>query len=123
MFGFLLKIGIVAIFIGGLGFVVVTKKDSLPSPSNFKADVLDTVNNIDTKQVAQNLSDTLDGLVSNQKSDSAVVLGAKISNESIGKIVDTLQSLPPEQVNQIKSLLCAPLNSVPTETPQPSSTP
>jgi len=56
----------------------------------------------------KDISAALDSLVTHPDKDSPVVLGVKITNESIGKLVDVIQGLPPEQVNQIKQVICAP---------------
>lgn len=118
MFGFLLKIAIIAAVVGGVGYLIQSKKGSLP---NLKLDLQNTLNNFDTRKVVANLTSSLDSLVLNPESKSPVALGAKISNESIGKVVDSLQSLPPDQISQIKTVLCAPI-TIPTPSVSPSPT-
>jgi hypothetical protein len=45
----------------------------------------------------------LDSLVTHPDPNSPVVLGVKISNDSLSTVVDVIRSLPPDQINQIKS--------------------
>ncbi len=107
MFGFLLKIGLVAVIVAGVGGVAYTKKGNLPSPDTIKTELAASIKNFDSKRVAENVSASLDTLVSNPSSNSPVVLGVKITNDSINSVVDTLQNLPPDQMAQIKSVICS----------------
>jgi hypothetical protein len=53
----------------------------------------------------------LDSLVTHPDPNSPVVLGVKISNDSLSTVVDVIRSLPPDQINQIKSALCTPVST------------
>ena len=119
MLGFLTKVIFLAILVGGIGMFVVNRTGSIPTPESLKAEVENTIKNFDTKTVTSNLSASLDALVTNPDSNSPVVLGVKISNDSLNKIVDTIQSLPPEQVEQVRDILC----NFSTPTPAASPTP
>lgn len=119
MLGFLIKIATLGAIVAGIGFVITKQTGSLPTPESLKAEVEHTIKNFDTKTVTSNLSASLDSLVTNPESNSPVVLGVKISNESIGKVVDALQGLPPEQIDQIRSVIC----SFPSPSPSPIQSP
>jgi len=109
MIGFLLKIAIVAGIVVGLGYYVQTKYGRIPHPEEFVLGVKDEISKVDVNNVGKNISSSLDALVANKSSTSPVVLGVKITNDSLSTVVDTIQKLPPDQVNQIKSAICAPL--------------
>ncbi len=118
MFGFLIKLIIVTTVIGGIvGYVAVKTKqspkevvlsaqsqiESLAKPEKYQ----DMIKNIDTKVLLSKVGQTLDNLVTNQTKDSPVVLGLKVTNESLGVITDVLQKLPNDQLQQIRSVVCA----------------
>ena len=118
MFGFLIKLILVTAVIGGIvGYVAVKTEqspkevvlsaqsqiESLAKPEKYQ----DIIKNIDTKVLLSKVSETLDNLVTNQTKDSPVVLGLKVTNESLGAITDVLQKLPTEQLEQIRSVVCA----------------
>ena len=67
----------------------------------------DIIKNIDTKVLLSKVGETLDNIVTNQTKDSPVVLGLKVTNESLGAITDVLQKLPTEQLQQIRTVVCA----------------
>lgn len=118
MFGFLIKLVLMIAVIGGIvGYLAVKNKQSpkevvlsaqsqiegLAKPEKYQ----DIIKNIDTKVLLSKVSETLDNLVTNQTKDSPVVLGLKVTNESLGAITDVLQKLPTEQLEQIRSVVCA----------------
>ncbi len=118
MFGFLIKLILVTAVIGGIvGYVAVKTEqspkevvlsaqsqiESLAKPEKYQ----DIIKNIDTKVLLSKVSETLDNLVTNQTKDSPVVLGLKVTNESLGAITEVLQKLPTEQLEQIRSVVCA----------------
>src|SRR3989344_7003889 len=118
MFGFLIKLIIVTAVIGGIvGYVAVKTKQSpkevvlsaqsqienLAKPEKYQ----DIIKNIDTKVLLSKVGETLDNIVTNQTKDSPVVLGLKVTNESLGAITDVLQKLPTEQLQQIITVVCA----------------
>lgn len=111
MFGLLLKLFILVAIVGGVALLVSRNKSlvaSLSNPENLKVQVRQQVSNFDTAKFTSNLGSSLDSLVTHSDSNSPVVLGVKISNDSLNTVVDVLQNLPPEQIDQIKSALCAP---------------
>lgn len=102
---------------GIVGYVAVKNKQSpkevvmgaksqienLANPENYK----EAGKKIDTKIFLSKASDMLDSLVTGGSKDSPVVLGIKISNDSIGAVTDILQKLPSDQLQQIRSVVCA----------------
>ncbi len=109
MFGFLLKVGIIAAVVASIGGFVYLRRGSLPqipSPNQWLALASESARKVDFKILAKNSSDALDNLIANPDKNSPVVLGVKITNESLGKLVDVIQGLPPEQADQIKSVVC-----------------
>lgn len=118
MFGFLIKLVIVTTVIGGIvGYVAVKTKqspkevvlstqsriESLAKPEKYQ----DIIKNIDTKVLLSKVGETLDNIVTNQTKDSPVVLGLKVTNESLSAITDVLQKLPNDQLQQIRAVVCA----------------
>lgn len=99
-----------AAVIAGGGYAYINR-DKLPQftqlaqlPSQLKLPDLKQVN---ASAAASRISSALDSLVTHPDKNSPVILGVKITNESIIKLVDVIQGLPPEQVNQIKQVICA----------------
>lgn len=121
MFGFLFKVIIMAAVVAGGGYAYINR-DKFPQlaeiaqlPSRLK---LPDLKQVDASEAGKRISSALDSLVTHPDKNSPVVLGVKITNESIGKLVDVIQGLPPEQVNQIKQVICAT-----PPTPTPNTTP
>lgn len=108
MLGFLIKIVVFAGIFAAIFGVIFLRRGSVPNPTQIIADVKHGIATADVTSIVKNLGTSLDALVTHPDKNSPVVLGVKISNDSIGAIVNTLRSLPPEQINQIKNLLCAP---------------
>lgn len=121
MFGFLFKIVLIAAVVGGIGYFVIMKKQ-LPLPgalSGVKAtdvvsklplnkEALGNIKNLNAGEVLSKVSGALDSLVTHQSGGAGpVVLGIKVSNESVSTVVDVLESLPAEQVQQIRAAFCA----------------
>ena len=122
MFGFLFKIIIVALVVIGLYSVVSVRRGSPPqipalsqitsaAQATFSRQAFSGLKNIDTSNLGKNLSQALDSLVTHPDRNSPVVLGVKITNDSLNTVVDVIQGLPPDQVDQIKNLLCSPATS------------
>jgi len=107
MFGFLLKVVLVAAVVAGIGGVIYMRRGSWPSPDSLVSDFKAAVTTVDTGTIAKNLSASLDALVT-KPANSPVVLGIQVTSESLTTLVDVLQKLPPDQVNQIKAALCEP---------------
>lgn len=118
MFGLLLKIVMMVVVVGGLvGFVSIKSNQSpkqlitnakiqvenLSKPDAYK----NLIKNINTADVILKASETLDSLVTHSSKNSPVVLGVKVTNESLGAITDILQSLPKDQLQQIRNIVCA----------------
>lgn len=105
------KIVVLVAIVTAIGGFIYLRRGSLPSlppPTQWLGIARQTAREVDFKVVAQNLSASLDNLVTHPDKNSPVVLGVKITNESIGKVVDVIQSLPPEQINEIKQAICTP---------------
>lgn len=109
MFGFLLKTIIICGVIGSVVGIIYLRRGSLPTIADaqvFLNQFKDSAKNVDTTVLAKNFSDTLDSLVTHPDRNSPVVLGVKITNDSLGKLVDVIQTLPPDQVAQVKQVIC-----------------
>lgn len=115
MFGFLFKVILVAAVVVGLVGVVYFKR-GLPLPKNIsqltsqlpnQKTLLKGVKSLDVNQVGKQLSDALDSLVTHPDKNSPVVLGVKVTNDSISTLVDVVQKLPTDQLEQIKTAICA----------------
>lgn len=121
MFGFLFKIFLVMALVVGGGYFVMSKK-GIPLPKSLtkvdagqvlsalplNKEAIMGIKNVKAESVLAQVSGALDNLVTHQSGGAGpVVLGVKVSNESVGTVVDILQSLPSEQFNQIRSALCA----------------
>lgn len=114
MFGFLLKVIIFAALVGGIGYAYVNrakypqlaKLNALSSQLN-----LAQLKTINSSNLGTRLSETLDSLVTHPDKNSPVVLGVQITNESLGKIVDVIRTLPPDQVSELKQVICSPATS------------
>lgn len=117
MFGLLLKLVVLVAIVGGGGFFVKQKFGAIPSTDQLTSMVKEQVSNVNMGTLTQNLGSSLDSLVTHPDKNSPVVLGVKISNDSLATVIDVIQKLPPDQVNQVKSMLCAP---IPTASPASS---
>lgn len=110
MFGFLLKIVLMVAMVGGVvGFVSIKSNQSpkqlvenLVKPEAYKQ----MIKNVDTGFIVSKASEALDSLVTHSGKDSPVVLGVKVTNESLGAIADVLQGLPKDQLQQIRNIVC-----------------
>lgn len=125
MLGFLFKIAIVATVVSVAGYFLFIK-----NPDTFKKVLsgnieIDVKSFLDTKVLSQikdtkpqnllsGISGGLDSLVTHNNK-SPVVLGIKITNDSLNSIIDFIQNMPPEQVDQLKAVICAPA-ATPTPT-------
>lgn len=114
MIGFLLKVFIVAAIVVG-AFSLVYLRRGIPIPKNFsdlqgqifnKETLTNTLKNVDTSQLGKQLSDALDALVTHPDKNSPVVLGVKVTNESLSTVVGVIQNLPTNQLDQIKTAIC-----------------
>lgn len=118
MFGFLIKLVLLIAIVGGVVVYGTTKYKTSPmglvlgakgqvekifQPQAFEA----AIKGVDTKQVVGQISAVLDSLVTKGSADSPMVLGLKVTNESLNAVTDVLQRLPTEQLGQIRSVLCA----------------
>lgn len=65
------------------------------------------VSGVSKEQLSENLSSSLDSLVTHASKNSPVVLGVKVTNESVGAVTDALLGLPSDKLDQIKNALCA----------------
>lgn len=123
MLGFLFKvIVVVAIVVGVLSYVgfktgnlsMATLPHDLAS-FNIKtlvsgevlANIKSQVAGVNKEQLSQNLSSSLDSLVTHASKNSPVVLGVKVTNDSVGAVTDALMGLPSDKLDQIKNALCA----------------
>lgn len=117
MFGFLLKIAVIAaLVVGGIGYLKTKNISISQLPSQFKipntSDVLSVAKSIDTAKAGKQVSDVLDALVTHPgRNLGPVVLGVQVTSESLGAISDALLKLQPEQLQQVKAILCQPVAS------------
>lgn len=126
--GFLLKIIFVTLIVVGVASFFVLRKDNLNIPLGSPRDVSfllrqaaakispGNLKNVDLSAVGQNISSVLDSIVTHPNKNSPVVLGVKITEDSLNTLVDVVQNMPPEQAAQIRSVICAPPSS-PSATP------
>lgn len=107
MFGFLFKVIIMAAVVAGGGYAYMNR-DKLPQLAELSSKIkLPDIKEVNASEAGKRISETLDNLVTHPDKNSPVILGVKITNESLGVIVDAIQKLPPDQTNQIKQILCA----------------
>lgn len=117
MFGFLLRIAVIAaLVVGGMGYLKTKNISFTQLPSQLKvpttSDVLSAAKSIDTAKAGKQVSDVLDALVTHPgRNLGPVVLGVQVTNESLGAISDALLKLKPEQLQQIQAILCQPVAS------------
>lgn len=104
----MLKVIIIVAIVGGGYFYLTSHNSKLLHPQALTTQLKDAATHVSINAVAQNLGATLDSLITHADKNSPVVLGVKISNDSLGTIVDFLQKLPPDQISQIKSAICSP---------------
>lgn len=104
------------------GYLVIKRGGSLTDipgyvaslPKTFSAQnapkLLSSLNlkSIDTTNLGAKLSDALDALVTHPDKNSPVVLGVKVTNDSISTITDVIMKLPNDQLNQIRNVVCTP---------------
>ncbi len=121
MLGFLFKIVLVAAIVAGVMGYIMMKNGNL-SLGNIKLDpnkilaqlpidksALSNFRSTNPGDIGSRLSSTLDSLVTHPgRNPGPVVLGVQISNDTIGTITDVLMGLPPDQLKQITSVVCAP---------------
>ena len=93
---------------GGYAYInrdKIPQLSQLPKLAQFAK--LPDLKQINASEAGSRISSALDSLVTHPDKNSPVILGVKITNESLGVIVDVIQKLPPDQTNQIKQILCA----------------
>src|SRR3989344_9498803 len=103
MFGFLFKVIVMAAVVAGGGYAYLNR-DKLPQLSQLPqlAQLAKLPNiEINASDAGSRISAVLDSIVTHPDKNSPVILGVKITNESLGIIVDAIQKLPPDQTNQI----------------------
>lgn len=111
MFGFLFKVVLMAALVAGGGYFYIHRgnlsqiKQLSNLTSQFK---IPDIKQIDASQAGQRISEVLDSLVTHPDKNSPVILGVKITSDSLNTLVDVIAKLPPDQVSQIKQVICAP---------------
>jgi len=128
MLGFLFKVLlVVAIVVGILTFVGVKRGylslsnlphdlstlsfKNLPMDIGLITNIKSQVAGVSGEKLSENLSGALDSLVTHANKNSPIVLGVKVTNESVGAVTDALMSLPSDKLDQIKNALCAPASN------------
>lgn len=112
MFGFLLKIVIIAGLVVG-GFSYLSQKnphlitDLATAKTKIQTGNLSQLKEIDANTVTRNISASLDSIVIHNN-NSPVVLGVKVTNESLNTLVDVIRQLPPDQVEELRAVVCSP---------------
>ncbi|OGC98826.1 hypothetical protein A2701_02560 [Candidatus Amesbacteria bacterium RIFCSPHIGHO2_01_FULL_47_34] len=117
--GFLLKILLVAGLVAGLSGLVFIRRGSIPNLSalpevfSWVRSSVDTrsvsdLKNMDVPTLGKRVSQVLDSLVTHPDRNSPVVLGVKVTNYSLNSLVEVIQKLPPDQVDQLKNVVCSP---------------
>lgn len=93
---------------GALSLTDLTNPGQLLSKLPVDAQILSRFTQAKPDQLGGQISSALDALVTHPDRNSPVVLGVKVTNESIGAITDVLMGLPPDKLDQIKSVVCTP---------------
>lgn len=99
--------------VGVYGYVSM-KRGSMPkiptSLSEIKSQIkIPAIPAINPSQAGKVISDTLDAFVTHPgRNLGPVVLGVRVTNESLGVITDTLLKLKPDQLQQIRNVVCQP---------------
>jgi len=114
--GFLFRIVLVAAIVVGVLYYVKSNGSKLPNLASFSSlsqvkvpvdqNALKTLTNLSASSVTSQVSSVLDSLVTHPDRNSPVVLGVKITNDSLSTLVDVIGKLPPNQVNQLKAAIC-----------------
>lgn len=126
MLGFLFKILLVAVLVVGIAGYVMMKGGNL-SLGNIKLDpnqvlsqlpidknALADLRQTNTGSITSKISGALDSLVTHPgRNPGPVVLGMQVTSDTIGTITDVLSGLPPDQLKQITSVICAPAPTSP----------
>lgn len=121
MFGFLFKVAFIAVLVVGVYGYVSMKRGAMPkiptSLSEIKSQIklpvdkqaLSSLKSVSPGIVGKTISDTLDALVTHPgRNLGPVVLGVQVTNESLGVITDALLKLKPDQLQQIRNVVCEP---------------
>jgi hypothetical protein len=107
---FIFKILIVALIVVGLYAVYSYRKTGqLPGPLQAYSSKLNipSIPNFKSEDAVKNLSAALDQLVTHSNTNSPIVLGVKVTNDSLSTLVDVLQKLPTSQLDQLKVAICS----------------
>lgn len=109
---------VIVVIVGAVYALVYSRHGKFPQITEYITRIQAAINQkslaplaldqVDLSGVGDKLSGSLDSLIVHSGTGSPVVLGVKITNESISALVDAIQKLPPDQTNQIKSFLCDP---------------
>ncbi|KKU38166.1 MAG: hypothetical protein UX52_C0010G0018, partial [Candidatus Amesbacteria bacterium GW2011_GWA1_46_35] len=108
------KVAFVAVLVVGVYGYVSMKRGSMPkiptSLSEIKSQIkIPAIPAINPSQAGKVISDTLDAFVTHPgRNLGPVVLGVRVTNESLGVITDTLLKLKPDQLQQIRNVVCQP---------------
>ncbi len=114
MFGFLFKVAFIAVLVVGVYGYVSVKRGSMPKIPTSLAEIksqikLPTISVINPSQAGKAISDTLDAFVTHPgRNLGPVVLGVQVTNESLSVITDALLKLKPDQLQQIRNVVCQP---------------
>jgi hypothetical protein len=110
VFKFLLKLVVFVAIVVGVGAFIANKNGLLPGLLKGYVDpsALNKITQTGISQLGPQLSGALDSLVTHPNRNSPVVLGLKVSNDSLNAVVDLIQRLPPDQIAQIKNTICSP---------------
>lgn len=93
-----------------VGGFIANKKGLLPGLLKGYVDpqALTSLSKSGLAEMGPRLSEALDSLITHPNRNSPVVLGLKVSNDSLNAIVDLIQRLPPDQIDQLKNSICSP---------------
>jgi len=110
--GLLFKVTVFASLVAFIWFYAYPKitHSSVKNPISSVSELKSQLSGLDFKTTGQKLSAVLDSLVTHQEK-SPIVLGIEITNESLVALVDALQTLPPEQMDQIRQYVCQPASA------------
>ncbi len=105
MFGFLLKMLVTVFLIGGIGLFITGRFSGQMPDIGSLGNVLNLAKQVDVKAVSSNLSYQLDKLITHTDR-SPMVMGIDITNKSLEAMVDSIRSLPPQELELVRKFVC-----------------
>ena len=116
MFGLLFKLVLIGAVLGGIFGFVYLRRGSLPDLAAYSDPkrILAEAQKTGLSEIGRRMSRGLDDLITHPDRNSPIVLGSKISSDSLNAVIDVIQKLPPDQVSTLKLFLCSPASDAAT---------